>query len=80
MRASFLFQTKIFISNKNRRHRTPGEAYFPHRRTRKYHRNLALLLPSSEWDRVGHAKLNHQEIDTGNFFNQRLPLRKIVCS
>lgn len=40
---------------------------FPKSQGFKYHRNLMLSRLCSEWEEVGHIKLNHQETTIGNF-------------
>ena len=37
-----------------------GTSYFPHRRTRKYHRIGTLSLLCSEWEEVGHVRIKHR--------------------
>lgn len=46
----------------------PGEAYFPKARRPKYHQHLAISLLCSEWEEVGHTRLNHQETAHNNPF------------
>ncbi len=62
-----LKQSLVRDSAPNFVHWYPGKAYFPKTRRSKYHQHLAISLPSSEWDRVVRAKLNHREAATRNF-------------
>lgn len=45
----------------------PANPTFPESQGFKYHRGVLLLLLSSEWDQVGHNKLNYQEAAFRNF-------------
>ncbi len=54
-----IFLIVLYSTNKKRPFNV-GTSYFPHRRTRKYHGIGVLSLLCSEWEEVGHTRIEHR--------------------